>query len=63
MFNVHWMSKERLEKLLLGKKLYSCGVFSEERHENGFKLIVSNKDFEFGLKNKNLWVKSIEDVK
>ena len=62
MINVHWMSDIRLAGLLFQKKLYSKGVFSEGEHKNLFKLLVTCKHLDFGIKNKNLWVKDIEEI-
>lgn len=62
MINVHWMSNIRLVGLLFQEKLYAQGVFSDGEHESGFKLLVTCEDLDFGIKNKNLWVKDIEEI-
>lgn len=62
MINVHWMSNIQLVGLLFQEKLYAQGVFSDGEHERGFKLLVTCEDLDFGIKNKNLWVKDIEEI-
>lgn len=62
MINAHWMSDIKLAGLLFQEKLYSQGLFSDGEHENGFKIITTNEELILGIKNKNLWVKNIEEI-
>lgn len=62
MINVHWMSNIQLVGLLFQEKIYAQCIFSDGDHKNGFKLLVTCEDLDFGIKNQNLWVKSIKEI-
>jgi hypothetical protein len=56
------MSDIQLAGLLFQEKLYSQVSFSECEHKKGFKLLVTCKDLDSAIENKNVWVKDIEEI-
>ena len=63
MINIHWMDRSELMRLLYEDKLFSKSLFQRRESDNeGLQPITSVGDLILGVKNKNLWVKNIEEI-
>ena len=63
MINVHWMDRSELMRLLYEDKLFAKSLFQRRESDNeGLQPITSVSDLILGVKNKNLWVKNIEEI-